>query len=136
MKCYLAHPVTDYGGSARQLDALAAIEAKGWEAINPDQPLHQRLYKAHGMQHFLELVEDCDALAFMRFADGAIGAGVGKEIEAALRRGLHLYEIKGKRLDFYGSQMMPMGLLSVDETRAKIAELRALSPIPHVRQAK
>jgi len=123
MKCYLAHPVTDYGGTARQLGAVAAIEAKGWLVETPDLPIHQDAYRQHGMQHFLDVVEDCDALAFLPFADGYIGAGMAKEIEHALRRGLKVFEVNDGDLE--PVDMMPACLLTVEQTRAKIAHLRA-----------
>jgi uncharacterized NAD-dependent epimerase/dehydratase family protein len=125
MKCYLAHPVTDYGGSARQMAAIAVIEAVGWTVETPDQPIHQDAYRQHGMQHFLDVVEDCDALAFLRFADGYIGAGMAKEIEHALRRGLDVFDVSRGYLE--PIDMMPDCLLNVEQTRAKIAHLRTLS---------
>lgn len=134
MRCYLAHPVTDYGGSARQLAAVAAIEAHGFAVENPDQHIHQEAYRQHGMQHFLDVVEDCDALAFVRFDDGYIGAGVAKEIECALRRGLTVYDASEGYLDPTGT-MMPECVLTVEQTRAKIAYLRGRSNISEDRGA-
>lgn len=125
MKCYLAHPVTDYGGSERQIRAIEAIESRDWEVVNPDKPWHQKEYRQHGMRYFLELVEDCDCLAFMRFPDGTIGAGVAKEIEKALQRRLMIYDVsRGDLLP--QNDMMPDRVLSVEQTRAKIAGLRPL----------
>jgi hypothetical protein len=120
--------VTDYGGTARQLAAVAAIEAKGWIVETPDQPIHQDAYRQHGMQHFLDVVEDCDALAFLPFADGYIGAGVAKEIEHAFRRGLRVYDASGGHLERI--DMMPECLLTVEQTRARLAHLRALALSP------
>lgn len=127
MKCYLAHPVTEYGGTPRQLEAIEAIEAKDWEVVNPDKPWHQEGYRQHGMGYFLELVEDCDKLAFMRFPDGTIGAGVAKEIEKALQRRLMIYDVSRGDL-FPCNDMMPGRVLSVEATREKIAKLRS-SPL-------
>lgn len=131
MKCYLAHPVTDYGGSERQLSAVAAIEAKGWVVETPDLPIHQDAYRQHGMQHFLDVVEECDALAFLPFADGYIGAGMAKEIEHAMRRGLKVFEVSEGNLA--PVDMMPECLLTVEQTRAKIAYLRAPALPSHQR---
>lgn len=119
MRFYLAHPVSDYGGTPRQVAASKLIEDAGHTVENPDQPIHQQAYKAHGMDHFIEVVEGCDALAFLRFADGSIGAGVGKEIEAALRAGIPVYDASDGRLEPTGL-MIPEGILSVEETRAKL----------------
>ena len=117
MKCYLAHPVTDYGGSERQKRAIAAIEARGWTVENPDSQVHQEAYKQHGMAHFLEVVEGCDALAFLRFTTGEIGAGVAKEIERALQLRLSVFDASGGDLKSIG-EMMPFPVLSVEDTRA------------------
>ena len=124
MRCYLAHPVTDYGGSTRQMKAIAAIEARGYTVENPDQHFHQEAYRQYGMQHFLDVVEDCDALAFLRFEDGYIGAGVAKEIECALRRRLMVFDASEGYLDPIGD-MMPECVLTVEQTRAKLAYLRS-----------
>jgi hypothetical protein len=128
MRCYLAHPVTDYGGSSRQLAAVAAIETHGWTVENPDQHVHQDAYRQHGMQHFLDVVEDCSALAFLRFEDGYIGAGVAKEIECALRHGIPVYDVSEGSLDPVGN-MMPECVLTVEQTRAKLAYLRSSSSL-------
>lgn len=125
MRCYLAHPVTDYGGSDRQRKAVAAIESRGWTVENPDKPWHQDGYKRAGMEYFTDLVGDCDALAFLRFPNGRIGAGVAKEIEAALRKGVPTYDLS--TLKFQPITGMPMELMSVEETRAEIAAIRAPS---------
>lgn len=123
MRIYLAHPVTDYG-TDRQAAAVALIKANGWQVENPDQPHHDAAYKAHGMQHFVELVEDCNGLTFLRFDDQAIGAGVAKEIETALRLGLPVWDASDGRMMSIGS-MMPYPVLTVDQTREKVASIRS-----------
>jgi hypothetical protein len=75
------------------------------------------------MLHFVEVVEDCDGLAFLRFKDGTIGAGVAKEIETALRRGLLVWDASSGELVSIGT-MMPTPILTVEETRAAIARYR------------
>ena len=122
MRIYLAHPITDYG-TRRQASAIALISARGWQVENPDQAHHQRAYEKRGMLHFEEVVEDCDGLAFLRFPDGSIGAGVAKEIAVALRRGLTVWDASNGELASIGS-MMPTPILTVDETRARIAKYR------------
>lgn len=122
-KCYLAHPVTEYGDSVRQRAAIAEIEARGWHVENPDTPTHQELYRKLGMDHFIALVGECDVLAFMRFPTGEIGAGVAKEIEAALRKGHEVFEITDSGLKRAGN-MMPTPVLSVEDTRRMVASIR------------
>lgn len=123
MKLYFAHPVTDYG-TARQTQAIAGLVAhfadlgRPLQVENPDQPHHQAGYQAEGMAYFKRVVETCQALAFMRFPDGSIGAGVGKEIHWALTGNKWLYEVFHGKV--YQVQDMPTPVLSVEETRALI----------------
>ena len=129
MKIYFAHPVTDYG-TERQAKAIAALE-RHWrenrrqpiEIENPDREHHQEGYAKRGMDYFKEVVESCWSLAFMRFPNGAIGAGVGREIEWALNRSGHVYEVFDGGI--YLARDMPTPVLSVEDTRALLRELRA-----------
>lgn len=125
-KCYLAHPVTDYGGTARQKRALGAIEARGWPIENPDSPAHSEAYQRRGMAHFVEVVEGCTALAFVRFPTGEIGAGVAKEIATAIRCHIPVFDASSGELKSTGC-MMPGPVLSVEDTREKVRELRWFS---------
>lgn len=126
MKIYLAHPVTDYG-TQRQANALADLRKfydEQWPQVkmeieNPDQPHHQEGYYKEGMDYFKRIVESCDRLAFMRFPDGSIGAGVGREIRWALTSCFAVYELFNGWL--YQAQNMPTPILTVEQTRATIA---------------
>lgn len=124
MRVYLAHPISYYDGTPTQVAAVKAINERGWQVENPDQPHHQAGYKERGMDHFIDVVQNCDGLAFIRFPDGAIGAGVAKEIEAALRQRKPLYDATSGQLTIQG-EMMPFPVLSVEETRARITAWRA-----------
>lgn len=132
MKIYLAHPITDYG-TERQSAAISALR-KYWaeehprqpiEIENPDQPHHQEGYDREGMDYFKKVVESCDRLAFMRFPDGSIGAGVGREIRWGLLSCFAVYELFDGWL--YQVQDLPTPILTVDQTRAKLAAIRGLS---------
>ncbi|SFB52474.1 hypothetical protein SAMN03159496_04653 [Rhizobium sp. NFR07] len=132
MRIYLAHPVTDYG-TERQAAAIAALR-KYWaeerstqplEIENPDQPRHQDGYDREGMDYFKKVVESCDRLAFMRFTDGSIGAGVGREIRWGLLSCFAVYELFDGWL--YHVQYMPTPILTVEQTRAKLAEIRGVA---------
>lgn len=118
---YFAHPVTDYG-TERQSAAIAYLSEQ-WEVVNPDSPEHQAGYAANGMAYFERLAASCDLLAFMRFPDGSIGAGVGKEIKAAQDAGVRwiVEYFNGQCYPVYGD---PTPVLSVAHTRALIAKLR------------
>ena len=128
MRLYFAHSVTDYG-TERQTKALVGLNKHFAEDLgrplaieNPDQPHHQVGYAVSGMEYFKGVVEDCQALAFMRFPNGAIGAGAGREIGWALVDNLWLYEVFDGQV--YRVDSMPTPVLSVEGTRALIAQLR------------
>lgn len=132
MKIYLAHPITDYGGSERQVQAVAALIEAGFAVENPDQPHHQVGYAEMGMNYFANAVYSCDCLAFMRFPDGSIGAGVGKEIKWAMADGHPIYEVfEGKVHKVDG---LPTPILSVEDTRATIKRLRDEPAVEELRE--
>lgn len=121
MKVYFAHPITDYE-TGRERRALDGMVAQGWQVENPNQPHHQEGYQREGMEYFQRLAAACDALVFMRFPNGAIGAGVGKEIGAARGAGIPVYEwFDGEIYGVYGA---PTPVLSICSTRALLASIR------------
>jgi len=120
MRVYFAHPVTDYG-TERQAGALAVLLAAGFDVESPDQPHHQNGYQSEGMAYFTRLVGECDGLVFLRFPNGSVGAGVGKEIGAAADARLPIWDVSSgqlKRMDGLPNVM------SVEETRTMLAQLR------------
>jgi hypothetical protein len=127
MRIYLAHPVSDYG-SVRQAQAIKALEevsadlGRPLTLVNPDSPIHQAGYAAEGMRYFKGIVESCDGLAFMRFPDGSIGAGVGREIRWALVGNLRIYEVF-KGAVYTGIESMPTPIITIEETREMLARL-------------
>ena len=121
-RIYFAHPVTDFGGSSRQKTAIEAISAIGASVENPDQEHHARSYQAAGMDYYRDVVQSCDGLAFMRFHDGSIGAGVGREIDWAIEADLPVWEVFGSQL--FEVLGRPTPILDVEQTRAVLARLR------------
>lgn len=128
-RCYFAHHVTDYD-TEREKAAIEVIENHGFAVENPNTPEHETEYKQHGMQYFVDVVLGCDALAFQRFPEGQIGAGVAKEIGAAAIGGLSIFEVTDNVLtevdlikSVFDNAIGP--ILSVDETRALIKSIRA-----------
>ncbi len=127
IKCYFAHPVTDYD-TERELQAVRALEAAGLKVVNPNTPEHDVGYGRGGMDYFIGVVATCDALAFQRFPGGEIGAGVAKEIATAASHDLPIYEVRGASVYDIGAKNVPTiidSALSVDATRALLAHLRA-----------
>jgi hypothetical protein len=129
-KVYFAHPITDYG-TERQAVALRALRKELDDICqphtiieNPDQPHHQKGYAAHGMDYFRGVVDECWSLAFMRFPDGSIGAGVAREIQWASADGKTIWEVFGGKV--YRPVYWPITpVLSVEDTRAVIGSIRA-----------
>lgn len=82
------------------------------------------------MAYFANVVRTCDGVAFMRFPNKKIGAGVAKEIQTALDAGKPVCEIVRGKLQHVAE--MPSGVMSVDQTRAEIKRIiasRAKKPI-------
>ena len=127
MKCYFAHPTVYYNGHKKQTDALNILKELGWkdsEIINPDSKIHTENYKkGSGMNYFMELVDKCAVLFFIRFDNGKIGAGVAKEIEQALGNDSEVYDISDGIIKLY-EKLDEKDVLSVDETRNLIKSIR------------
>jgi len=132
--CYFAHHITDYG-TAREHDAVRTLKQHGFEVINPNAAEHDAGYKQQGMPYFLGLIATCDTLAFQRFPTHQIGAGVGKEIAAAANYTLPVYEIVDTELVELTPQeakAVALSSLSVEATRALLAEIRTATSEPHL----
>lgn len=98
MKAYYAHSIALYGSRQEELD-ISNLETLGFEVVNPNSPKNDRIYKNRvkkgldGMAHFLDLVSDCDLLAFRANPDGSINAGIMKEIEEAKDNWMPIIEL-------------------------------------------
>ena len=91
-RIYYAHAMCLYGGP-EELQDLARIRKKfRGRVVNP------AAYDGHpgkvqdGVKFCLRLVEDCDAVVFSRLLD-KITAGVGKEVNHALKVGKPVFEL-------------------------------------------
>ncbi len=121
MKAYYAHCVALYDTTQERRD-LRTMETLGWDVLNPNTAEHQRGCEAAraadptsgGMNYFKPLVTGCDITVFRALPDGAIPAGVAKEIEWAREAGRTVIEL-------------PSGLsrrgLTVEQTREYIREV-------------
>lgn len=110
---YYARPLSLYGSPQEARDK-AVIAALGFDPIEINKPEIQAAAKDRGMEPFQVLVEGASALFFRAFIDGSIGAGVAKEIEWARLAGIPVCELPSR---------IARRALSVDETRATLAEL-------------
>lgn len=110
MKCYYAHPISDYN-TEREANDVKQLQSLGFDVLNPNQPEYEQSYRVRGMQVFLDLVDTCDCLVFRAFDDerASIPAGVVKEIlRADGKLVLEISEALGDRF------------CSVEETRLKL----------------
>ena len=130
-RLYLAHPVTLYGTPAKTA-LVQGLTACGWDVVDPEGPEHGAAYRERGMSYFTDMVATCDALGYLPFEDGSVGAGVAREILEALVRGLPVYYLMsafgmGGRLiiEFPRVCQMPGPILTIDQTRSAVAQHRA-----------
>ena len=133
---YFAHPISTYCTDA-ETRAIDDLEAAGLVVVNPSQQAHQEAC-GNDMVKWAALAATCDGVAFMAFPDGAIGAGVVKEVEAVLAQGKPVYQVSYQMGGVRPVQNWPgkRRLLTVEETRERInpfrqeRQERGLSPIP------
>jgi hypothetical protein len=95
---YYAHPMCTYGTIAEEFE-LKRIKS-GFRRVRIVNPAR---YEGHPEKlrdtvgFCLRLVEKCDAVVFSRLM-GKVTAGVGKEVNHAIRIGRPVYELVGERL--------------------------------------
>lgn len=133
---YFAHPISDYC-TTQEDRAIASLEAAGLVVVNPSDRIHQEACGSD-MVKWATLAASCDSVAFSSFEDGAIGAGVVKEVDRVYSQGKPVYKISQNFQAIVPVRTWPgnFNLLSVDETRARINPFRdarkaqGLPPIP------
>jgi len=110
---YYAHAMPIYGTLAEKHE-LTHIRCNfpRVRIVNPAKYQNHPEKRRDKMGFCLRLVEASDALVFSRYR-GKVTAGVGKEVNHALRVGLPVFELKGKRLQ---RQRKRVRHLSLDET--------------------
>ncbi len=85
LKVYYAHPINLYNTPQEKRD-IETLEALGFEVVNPNTDEHQKNYQAYketvtySFDYFINIVKQCDAVAFRSFIDFKISSGVGEEI--------------------------------------------------------
>lgn len=103
-KIYYAHPMSWYGTKEEE-DDVNSLQLEG-EVVNPNsEPFTDRVRNAQRtgfpvMDIFAKTIrDDCDVLCFRRFNDGALGAGVAREILEAVIWNKPVWEIFGSEHD-------------------------------------
>ena len=115
MKVYYAHSISIYG-KPQELRDIEALEALGFEVVNPNSEANDWGYRLSGMSWFEEIIEQCDALAFRGHADGSIPAGVLHELRYHQSRGRPFFELPAA---------IERRALTVEQTRAYLMEVGA-----------
>lgn len=129
MNVYYAHCQAIYDTPQEKRD-VETLEKLGFIVVNPNSPEHVDMvkkiknmpekYSMEGieygrvMEYFTGLVNKCDILAFRALPDGAIPAGVAKEIEDARNENKPIIELPSSVL---------RRVISVDQTREYLKEV-------------
>lgn len=133
---YFAHPISTYCEPVED-HALSMLAGAGHTVVNPSDEAHQDACGSD-MNKWAELASSCDAIAFLPFEDGAIGAGVMEEVDTVHAQGKRVFKVDVNGNGMTEVHNWPQGerLLSVEETRARINPFRdarkeaGLAPIP------
>lgn len=114
-KAYYARPISIDDTPQMERD-FATIRALGFEPypIGDEKAAILEQYKKIGMDAFRPAVEASDAIFYRSFPDGSIGAGVKKELDWAIEKGLPVMEF---------ARQIERRSISVDDTRAMLTEL-------------
>lgn len=134
-KLYFAHPITDYG-TATEAVWLQYLEQHPktniYSIINPGDEMYQRAIVAisdgkRRMQYCLDLVDTCQALAFVSFpawinSETPIGAGVWQEIERAHSDGKNIFWLQGGRAGHSCTLVQITDLTRIQRLRLSVAE--------------
>ncbi len=96
-KVYYAHAMCLYGGP-EEYQAMAQIRQKfrGRRIVNPADYDGHPEKRRDGVKFCLRLVEGCDSVVFSRLLD-RVTAGVGKEVNHAMRIGKPVHELVAGR---------------------------------------
>lgn len=120
MRVYYAHNMALYGTPQERRD-IALLEALGFTVCNPSDPAiietvrSRKELEQDYWDIFEYLIERCAALAYRALPSGMIPAGISKEIDIAIVRGLPVIELPWGHL--------PDRTLSVEATRAYLREV-------------
>lgn len=113
MKAYYAHAMPLYGSEIEKTEKNQIIEnLPKAEIIDPGTFQSNPQKKREGMDYCFKLIKKCNILIFSKFK-GNVTAGVGKEVEYALKEKLDVFELNGTKLHRITK---PVKYLSISET--------------------
>ena len=94
MKIYYSHAIPLYGTELEVLEKQQILKNfPDAKIVDPGSFQNNSEKRLGGMEYCLNLVEKCNGLVFTRFLN-KITAGVGKEINHALKKRLQVHELK------------------------------------------
>lgn len=98
MSIYYAHAMPTYG-TEREEQELQHIKSNfpNAQVIDPGSYQNNPEKKKDSMEYCFRLIDKCDKLIFSRFMN-QITAGVGLEINYALKKGMKVYELVNGKL--------------------------------------
>ena len=114
-KPYYAHALCTYGHLVERRDVTTIRRRfKGVHIVNPANYDGHPEKQSDTIGFCLRLIEECDVVVFSKLL-GKITAGVGREINHAIRLKKPVYEICGSKL---ARQVRPVKYLSRTRTRS------------------
>lgn len=136
MRVFFSHPISTYCTDQEDA-ALETLQQAGYSVINPsDAPVQASC--GPDMTKWAALAASADALAFLPFPDGRIGAGVVMEVTSAQEAGRPLFALSPDGRAMRPVTDWPRGfdLVDMEETRVLIRAFKTsraeqgLPPIP------
>lgn len=125
---YFAMPVTHYNTPELELD-ISLIRSNGCEPYIPSSAEDDTGYKDHGMQYFLDLIDEKQFITvfFRAFSDRKISSGVVAELDHVFDRGIPVFEIFNNHIVHTIKSDIMFRLLNREQTRQRIKFLSANS---------
>ena len=112
-KIYYSHAMTIYGTEIETNEKLLILKnIPNANIVDPGSFQNNIRKQKEGMSYYLRLVEKCHSLVFTRFLN-KITAGVGLEVNHALKKDMPVYELRKDKLRKISK---PVTYLSRDDT--------------------
>lgn len=120
-RVYFAHPMSTYNTDLEQ-KCLERIHKKfpDYEIVNPNGRVHQEACRLTSMEYFKLLVDYCDVVVALPYADGKYGAGVAYEMQMAFQRRKPVYRTDGKSIAL--ENFFKVRPLTIEETSKRNRE--------------
>ena len=94
MKIYYSHAIPTYGTKLEKIEKRQILKNfPGVKIVDPGSFQNNLEKRLGGMEYCLNLVDKCNGLVFTRFLN-KITAGVGKEINHAMKKCMPVHELK------------------------------------------